>query len=217
MTTALIQPAPQFNFSVVLWDTPQSTEFGDIATSVGSALIDIGSQMLFGAFNEVQGLDSDVEVETYQEGGLNKHPHRFYSKGKYRNLTLKRGCSFNTSMWDWHNQVIAGKQKLRKSGIVILFDRGGPNLVQAGLPFLDRMPVSAWMFDNGLPERITGPQLNAKGNEIAIESMEISHEGLVRLSPSLIPGFADINSALGGLAAAGAAAAVAGVAATSLL
>ena len=104
----------------------------------------------------------------------------------------------NASIWDWHNQVIANNQIVRKSGLLTLYERNGLGLASAGLPGIDRTPVCMWMFTNGLPERVHGPQLNAKGNEIAIETLEISHEGLQRLSLSMIPGLSDISSALGG-------------------
>lgn len=213
MPTSVVQPVPQFNFMVTMWDNPVSTDAGSILTSVAGAAIDIASQVLFGAFSEVSGLNADIEIETYQEGGLNTKPHKFFKNAKYNNLSLKHGVTFNTAMWDWYHQVVNGKQKVRKSGMVVLLDRGGPNLLGAGLPGLDKLPVAAWIFDNGLPERLQGPSLNAKSNEIAIETLEISHEGLTRLSPSMIPGFADINSALGATVGAGAAAALAGGAA----
>ena len=213
MPTALIQPVPQFNFTITMWDVPTNSGAASVLTSVGSALLDVAAQLLFGAFSEVQGLDVDIEFESFQEGGLNTRPHHFFKAAKFHNLILKRGTTFNTAIWDWHNQVVSGNTKVRKSGMVVLYDRGGPNLLGAGLPGLDRIPTAAWMFENGLPERIQGPTLNAKGNEIAIESLEIKHEGLRRMSPSMIPGFVDINSALGTAAAASAAGAMAGGAA----
>ena len=51
----------------------------------------------------------------------------------------------------------------------------------------DHKAVAGWFFSNALPERLTGPVLNARGNEVAIETLELSHEGLLRLS-SLPPG-----------------------------
>ena len=72
---------------------------------------------------------------------------------------------------------------------------GGPTSL--GLPGVDRLPVAAWFFSNGLPEKLQGPALNAKGNEIAVETLEIAHERLVRVGPSLIPGVGAPLSAVG--------------------
>src|SRR5262245_48008022 len=138
MSTSIVQPATQFNFTVTMWDAPENSDFSSIATSVGTALLDVASQALFGAFSEVQGLNADIEVETYQEGGLSTRPHRFFKAAKVGNLTLKRGVTLNTAIWDWHEQVVTGTKKVRKSGLVVLFDRGGPNLLGAGIPGLDR-------------------------------------------------------------------------------
>lgn len=213
MPTALVQPVPSFNFTVTMWDAPGRNDTASIGSALAGAAISVATQLLFGAFSEVQGLNADIEVETYQEGGLNSRPHRFFKIGKYHNLVLKRGVTFNTAIWDWHHQVVHEATKIRKSGMVVLFDRGGPNLVGAGLPGLDRVPVAAWTFENGLPERIQGPTLNAKTNEIAIETLEINHEGLKRLSPSMIPGLPDLGSTLGAAAGVGANAVIAGGAA----
>jgi hypothetical protein len=64
------------------------------------------------------------------------------------------------------------------------------------VPLLDRTPVAIWQFTDGLPEKLVGPSLNAKGNDIAIESLEIAHEGLIRLSP------VQVSGALGAVGAA---------------
>lgn len=213
MPTSIVQPVPQFNFMVTMWDTPASSDTTSVLTAVASAALDVASQILFGAFSEVTGLNADIEIESYQEGGLNTQPRKFFKNAKYHNLSLKHGVTFNTAIWDWYQQVLTSKKKIRKSGMVVLLDRGGPNLVGAGLPGLDKLPVAAWMFDNGLPERIQGPTLNAKTNEIAIETLEISHEGLIRMSPGMIPGLADISSLIGAAAGLGAAGTLAGGAA----
>ena len=75
----------------------------------------------------------------------------------------------------------------RGSGVTAL--SGGPTSL--GLPGLDKLPVAIWFFRNSLPEKIQGPGLNAKSNEIAIETLELAHEGLYRLGPSMVPGIGD--------------------------
>jgi len=177
---ALIQPAPNFNFTVSMWDADASA-LAQVAGALVSAIL--------GGFQEVQGLNTEFEMETYNEGGRNESPHRFIKWTKYPNLVFKRGVSFNPSLWDWYRGNATGSgNRTRKNGIIMLMDRGGPNLVGAGLPGLDRIPTAAWTFTNAYPEKLVGPQLNARGNEIAIETLEISHEGLERVSPTMIPG-----------------------------
>ncbi len=210
----IFEPAPNFNFTVTMWDVSKNDDDGiGVGTSLLSAAISLGGSLLFGAFSEVQGIDADLELETYQEGGFNTRPHKFMKYTKYQNLVLKKGVTNSAAIWDWHNQVVSNNQIVRKSGLVTLYERNGLGLAGAGLPGIDRTPVCMWMFTNGLPERVRGPQLNAKGNEIAIETLEISHEGLQRLSLSMIPGLSDISAALGEAVGLGAAAAEAGVSA----
>ena len=84
-------------------------------------------------------------------------------------------CS--SDLWDWWGDVIArsftlpakGRATPRRNGVILL---EGPN----------HRVGAAWFFSNALPERLSGPALNARTNEIAIETLELSHEGLVRLS-----------------------------------
>ena len=225
MPTALVQPSPVFNFMVSMWDVQGPRVFNNIlntahpGAAVAGALINVGAQWLLGAFSEVEGLNAEMEIETYQEGGRNAAPHRFFKNTRYPNLTFRRGVTMNSDIWDWHHQVAYAHETIhiRKSGVVVLFDRGGPNLTGFGIPGLDRMPTAAWYFEKGLPERLIGPRLNAKTNEIAIEALEISHEGLQRVSLALIPGLGDLAAAFGGLISVAGAAAQAGGAALSTI
>lgn len=219
MVFPLIQPTTVFNFMVNMWDVQGPTVLGidtaHPAAAAAGAVANLASQALLGAFSEVSGLDAETDVETYDEGGRNYSPHRFYTRAKFQNLTLKRGITPNPDLWDWHHQVAYAQQstRIRKSGIIILFDRGG---VPVGVPLpanLGRIPVAAWYFERGLPVRMQGPSLDAKRNEIAIETLEIAHEGIRRVSPAMIPGMGDLSAAFGGLVGAAVGGAVAGVAA----
>ena len=212
MPDPLIQPALSFNFWVLLWEVQGPGLFGlqpnsaaaRIAIGAASGIVSAISQALFGAFSDCTGLNANVDIETYQEGGNNTGALKFPKGGKYDNLILKRGVTPRTSLWDWHAQVISGSDPvLRKSGLVILFDRGGPGVDQASAAGLLRIPLAAWYVDNAFPEKVTGPQLDAKSNTVAVESVELAHEGLQRVSLSMIPGAADVMSMGGGLLGGG--------------
>jgi phage tail-like protein len=101
----------------------------------------------------------------------------------------------NADLWDWYYSILyKSKSPVRKNGLVMLNDRGGGASALAGgptsfgLPGLDRLPVAVWFFRNALPEKLQGPALHAKSNEIAIETLELVHEGLYRFGPATIPG-----------------------------
>lgn len=226
MPEPLIQPALSYNFWVLLWEVQGPGLFGlqptTTAERFGVGLLSfattLASQALFGAFSDASGLNSNLEIETYQEGGNNTAPLKFPKWGKFDNLVLKRGVTPRTSLWDWHEQVVTGtKPILRKSGLIILFDRGGIPLAtgaagpgqavkthdQAATGGLTRIPLAAWYVDNAFPEKITGPTLDAKSNTVAVESIDLAHEGLQRVSMSMIPGAADVMSSAGGLLGGG--------------
>jgi hypothetical protein len=86
--------------------------------------------------------------------------------------------------------------------------------VGVALPF-QHFPVAAWTFSNALPEKLAAPALDANGGAgdaaIAIETLELHAEKIERLSLALIPGVADLNSALSALVGVGGAAAAAGI------
>ena len=82
---------------------------------------------------------------------------------KYSNIVLKRGITADTSLWNWRKTVIDGSVQ-RANGSVILLDAS-------------RNPVLRWNFRNAWPCKWEGPALSAKSNEVAIETLELAHEG----------------------------------------
>lgn len=203
----ILNPVPGFNFNVFMFDTGGgllSENVGEVLGSVGGLAMGIGKHFLFGSFSEVNGLNAEIEMEEYHEGGNNTRTLRFAKWGRYPNLVLRRGVTPNTDLWDWGYQVLYGSSApIRKSGFILLNDRGGGIAGAMGrptglnLPVLDLTPIALWFFRNGLPERLQGPGLNATSNEIAIETLEISHEGLMRIGPGMIPGAGDTFTRLG--------------------
>jgi phage tail-like protein len=197
-----MNPVPAFDFNVFMMDAKPDSSIG--LADLPGAGVGLAKSVLFGTFSEASGLNAELETEEYREGGRNTGPHKFIKWGKYPNLVFKRGVTINTDLWDWYYTILyKSKNPVRKNGIVLLTDRGagasslagGPTPL--GLPGLDRLPVAVWFFRNALPERLQGPSLNAKGNEIAIETLELIHEGLYRLGPSMIPAVGDVMGAIG--------------------
>ena len=81
-------------------------------------------------------------------------------------IVLRRGVSQDRELWDWRQAVIQGNVDRRNGSIVLLDDQ--------------RNEVLRWNFRQGWPCKWQGPALNAKTNEVAIETLEIAHEGLER-------------------------------------
>jgi phage tail-like protein len=120
------------------------------------------------SFQEASGFDSAIDVTEYREGGDNQTSRKLPAKTKFSNITLKWGTTSDHELWDWHLQWVKGDPAAkRKNGSIVLLDRQGQEQVR-------------WNFTNAWPVKWTGPTFNAKGNDVAIETLEIAHEGLER-------------------------------------
>jgi phage tail-like protein len=119
-------------------------------------------------FSEVSGLTTDSNIIEYREGNEvadgESTTRKLPGLIKYTNIVLKRGYTADLSAYNWRLLVIQGKTS-RASGSITLLDEG-------------RQPALRWTFRQGWPSKWEGPALNGKTSEVAIESMEIAHEGL---------------------------------------
>ena len=117
------------------------------------------------SFQECSGLDSSQDPIEYREGGEGSlSTRKLPGLVKYSNITLKNGITDDQSLWDWRKKVADGKIE-RKNGSIVLMDD-------------ERTEVMRWNFRDGWPTKWTGPTFNASGSEIAVETLEIAHEGL---------------------------------------
>lgn len=122
--------------------------------------------LLVGGFSEVSGLESSVKVEEYQEGGLNNYTHKLPGPATNPNLTLSHGLTNVDSLWNWHYDVTQGIIE-RKNGTIMLLDRQG-------------IPAMWWDFRQAYPVKWVGPKFNASGGDVAVEQIELAHQGLVK-------------------------------------
>jgi phage tail-like protein len=118
------------------------------------------------AFSEVGGLESETDVIEYREGGDSNTVRKLPGLTRHANIVLRRGVTKDADLWNWRKSVVDGAFDRRNGSIVLLDD--------------DRTEVVRWNFSRGWISKWTGPALNAKGNEVAIETIEIAHEGLAR-------------------------------------
>lgn len=199
---ALVNPVANNNFQVFLFDAePLDTSPGGLAEAGLGLAVGAAGSVVFGSFSEASGLDAGMETEEYHEGGHNTGPRVFRTWGSYSKVVLKRGTTPDPSLWDWYYQVLYGSDRVqRKNGLILLTDHGlgavsgGTGL---GLPVLDKLPVAVWYLRNGVPQRLQGPSLSGSGAEVAVESLEIAHEGLVRVGAAMIPGIGETLARLG--------------------
>ena len=118
-------------------------------------------------FSDVSGLTSDGDVAEYREGNEGAlYVRKLTGLRKFSNLTLKRGITANMDLWTWRQRTLDGFTD-RRDGAVVLMDE-------------EQKDVARWEFTGGWIHKIDGPTLNAKGNEVAVESVEIVIESLRR-------------------------------------
>lgn len=128
-----------------------------------------------GAFQSATGLSAELEVTAYAEGGRNDYVHQLPVRHSWGRIRLSRGIARDASLWAWYEAGLSGSLGARRDGAIIMQDPAGA-------------PVMLWTFRAGLAARWAGPELNAEESRLAIESLEIAHEGLSSLPVPQLPG-----------------------------
>lgn len=120
--------------------------------------------VVIGQFTECSGLTVEYEVMEYQEGGDDRYTHKLRGRLKYPNLVLKRGVTFEDGLMKW----LFDRTDREKRGAVTVTLLGD-----------DGKDVRSWAFAGAFPVKWTGPSMNAKSNNVATETLEIAHQGLL--------------------------------------
>lgn len=117
-------------------------------------------------FTEVTGLNIENEMIEYRDGSSPEY-HKVKMPGlqKYGNITLKRGM-FNgdNEFFQWLNTVSLSKVERRDVSIALLNE--------------NHEPVYIWRVKNAFPVKVIAPDFKSDANEVAVETIEIAHEGL---------------------------------------
>jgi phage tail-like protein len=119
-------------------------------------------------FKEVSGLSAEIQTIEHRENTMKGLPVLKKLPGalKWGDLTLKRGRTDSTALWDWIKQVQGGDiDGARKNGSVVLYD-------------YKHGEVSRFNFQNGWPSKVSLGSLQAGGNDVLVEECTITHEGV---------------------------------------
>jgi phage tail-like protein len=117
------------------------------------------------AFASVSGLAAEAEVIEYREGADKVTSSRkLPGRVRYPNVTLRRGLTASRDLWNWWRTTRDGQVERRTVAITLLNDAGEP--------------VLRWRLREAWIARIEASDLDAQGNEVAIETIELAHEGL---------------------------------------
>ncbi len=118
------------------------------------------------SFQEVSGLDVEAQPIEYRSGDSPVFSTiNMPGIKKNGNVTMKKGVyKSDNKFWDWFNQIKMNTIKRVPVTVSMLDEAGSPTMV--------------WTLANAWPTKITGTDLKSDGNEVAIETIEISHEGV---------------------------------------
>lgn len=121
-------------------------------------------------FSEATVPDTSTDVIEYREGNELPTARKLPGLTKYGNITLKWGTTDSMEIYEkWRKPVEQGKMgDARKNIAVILLDEEGN-------------AAARWEFSNAWPIKYDAPDMNAKGNDVALETIEIAHEGMKRV------------------------------------
>ena len=145
-----------------------TTFVGNDVTSKTATLLRFAIEIdgsIAATFSECSGLGVTVATQKYEEGGDNGVTLKFQGRVDYTNITLKHGITESTDLFEWLLQIIRGEYARKNISIRVLAD--------------DLSEIRSWQFTGAFPVKWTGPSLNTTSSTIAIETLELAHEGLV--------------------------------------
>lgn len=117
-------------------------------------------------FSEVTGFDISTDAIDYREGDDPTHVRKLPGLNKYGNVTLKRGVTDSMDIYKWHKSIVDGKTD-RKTVAIVVLDEEGKDKARFQI-------TEAW------PIKYDPMDLNAKGNDVSIETLELVNEGVER-------------------------------------
>ena len=159
-----------FRFQITLRRSADAV-LGNAARTVPSAS-GSGEKLGDGGFQECSGLELEMDVQSINEGGRNDGVIQRVGRAKYTPIVLKRGMfygrqgSVNEDLWRWIQGIVSGERPVKRyDGVIEVFS-------------VAEDVAATWVFERGLPSKVSGPQLNGKNGDVAIEELTIAHQGL---------------------------------------
>lgn len=128
-------------------------------------------QIAEAAFSECTGLQVELEIFEWEEGGENGYRHRLPARAKLSNIVLKRGIA-SLDLWRWFADTLPA------DGRAVRVQRRGLAIVLCGYA---GMPEVRWNIKDALPIKWVGPSLKTGSGEVAVETVELAHHGLTRV------------------------------------
>lgn len=118
------------------------------------------------AFRDCSGIDSSQQASDYREGGEPLRVRKIPGLNTYSNINLKRGVTLDAELWEWRKKAADGRVERKNLSIILLDDKGEEQI--------------RWNFVDAWPTKWAGPSFNATGNDVAVEELDLAHEGFSR-------------------------------------
>ena len=135
-------------------------------------------------FQEVSGLDVELEMEPIKEGGQNRFTHQLPVRNRYTDITLKRGLFIGSGITLWCKNAI--------ENFVFV-----PTNVLISLLTPEHIPLQSWYVINAIPKKITVSNFNAQENSVVVESLVLSYNYFTTIGvESLISGAASLSASV---------------------
>ena len=133
-------------------------------------------------FAECTGLAAETKVLEYNEGGRNEATLKFPEATSYGNVTLKRGITASNELLAWHVEVTRGTfGKYPRRDLNEPFSTDHRSNVSIELRNEKGTAVKRWSLVRPFPVKWLGPDLKASASEVAVETLELAHEGIVEV------------------------------------
>ena len=121
-------------------------------------------------FSECSGTNAEITPIEYREGNEGLTTRKLPGLSKFGNVTLKRGVTQDLELFNWFNAGASGDVDRKQTMSIVLLDE-------------TRIEAVRWNLLNAWPCKYVAPDLKGDAGEIAIESVELCHEGLIRQAP----------------------------------
>lgn len=129
--------------------------------------VSLGSQDNTVSFQEISGLETETQPIEYRHGDSKIFSTiKMPGIAKTGNVTLKKGVFVkDNNFWKWYDAIKMNTIKRETVTIQLLDEKGAPTMT--------------WTLSNAWPTKISSPDLKSDANEVAVETMELAHEGIV--------------------------------------
>ena len=122
-------------------------------------------------FTSASGFASTSEVIEHKmvDGKGMQVVHKIPGESSFDDITLERGITSNMDLWAWRQEILDGNvDSVRRDGSIVMYAQ-------------DLTEIARWNFVGGWPSAWNGPDVNADGNDVAVESITIVVENLMRV------------------------------------